>query len=164
VSDDEHADVQLALMLLRGHLLRAEGLETIASKNDLPKLVFLSSKTRPTEDDARRALCRMVRNSDQEPPRMILEELARVFDPDLPGRGPRLKAILKRRDRGHLDPWRDAAIAYAVFKLRVQEDKTYEDAIQQVAKTIGKSPEHVKRIYGKSHMKHRLSRPARRPP
>jgi hypothetical protein len=156
-------DVELAMMLLRGHLLRAEGLETIASKNDLPKLVFLSRNTKPTEDEARRALCRVLRDRDQKPSEFLLEEMARVFDPERPPGPPGLKAILKKRDRGHLDPYRDMAIGYAVFKLRVQEDKTYEDAIQQVAKTIGKSPEHVKRIYGKSLMKHSLPKRARKP-
>jgi hypothetical protein len=156
-------DVELAMMLLRGHVLRVEGLEAaISSKNDLPKLVFLSRNTKPTEDEARRALCRVLRDRDQEPSEFLLEEMARVFDPERPPGPPGLKAILKKRDRGHLDPYRDMAIGYAVFKLRLEE-ASYEDAIQQIAGAIGKSPEQVKKIYGKSLMKHSLPKRARKP-
>ena len=138
------------MMLLRGHVLRVEGLEgAISSKNDLPKLVFLSRNTKPTEGEARRALCRVLRDRDQKPSEFLLEEMARVFDPERPPGPPGLKAILKKRDRGHMDPYRDMAIGYAVFKLRLEE-ASYEDAIQQIAGAIGKSPEQVKKIYGKS--------------
>jgi hypothetical protein len=158
-------DVGLAMLLFHGDVLRSQFLElTPTSRNDLPKLVYLSRKTKPTEDEARRALCRVLRDTSQRPPAFLLEELARVFDPQRPRGPPGLKAVLKKRSKGHRDPWRDAAIGYAVFKLRVQEGKSYEEATMQIAEAIGKSIEHVKRIYGKSDQKHSLPKRVRKAP
>ena len=86
---------------------------------------------------------------------MLLAELAGVFDPggalvDTRRRpDQRLKAILKKPSRGHGNPYADAAIASRVFYLRVYGEKHYDDAIEAVAAEVGKSPEHVRRIYGK---------------
>jgi len=106
------------------------------------ELVLLGGKT--TEDEARRALCRILRN--EEPSADVLDALAEVFDPDRTDAV--LKAVLKRRNRGHAKPYADMAITEAVEILRFR-GKHYDDAVAEVAAKFGKSAEHVKRIFGK---------------
>jgi hypothetical protein len=149
-------------MRLGARMARRRQLGFIKSKKDLPKLTFLSRKTDPTEEEARRALCRVLRNKDQNPPVTILEALARVFDPDLPKGGhPWLKAVLKKRTQGHSNPYQNIAIAEKVLEL-ILLGKTYEDAIERVAEITGKSQEHVKRIYGKYPGRENFPKPPRR--
>jgi hypothetical protein len=108
------------------------------------KLVLVGGKT--TEDEARRALCRNLRNEKWGPSAVVLDALIAVFDPNATGSP--LKAVLKRRNRGHANSYADAAIAEAVSLLRFG-GKHYDDAVAEVAAKFGKSAEHVKRIFGK---------------
>jgi hypothetical protein len=108
------------------------------------KVVLVGGKT--TEDEARRALCRILSNEKWGPSGEVLEALVEVFDPDATKAA--LKAVLKRRNRGHANPYADHAIADAVSLLRLG-GKHYDDAIAEVADKFGKSAEHVKRIFGK---------------
>jgi hypothetical protein len=60
-----------------------------------------------------------------------------------------LKAILKRRTRGHpVHCTRDLEIAFRVHELR-EQGRSYEESTAQVAGAIGMSQEHVKRVYGR---------------
>jgi len=108
------------------------------------ELVLVGGKT--TEDEARRALCRILRNEKWGPSGPVLDALVEIFDPDATDAA--LKAVLKRRSRGHANPYADSAIAEAVSLLRLG-GKHYDDAIAEVAAKFGKSAEHVKRLYGK---------------
>jgi hypothetical protein len=152
---DEEAynrDEELALMLFRGNRRIAIDGRNSLSKSNLPGIVFLSVTTTPTEDEARRALCRVLQNRYRKPSGLLLAELAGVFDPggaliDSRPR-PRLRAVLKKRSRGHANPYANAAIASRVSFLRIS-GKHYDDAIEEVAAEVGKSSEHVRRIYGK---------------
>jgi hypothetical protein len=108
------------------------------------KLVLVGGKT--TEDEARRALCRILSDEKWGPSADVLEALVAVFDPDATKAA--LKAVLKRRSRGHANPYADGAIAEAVSLLRFR-GKHYEDAVAEVAAKYGRSAEHVKRIFGK---------------
>jgi AraC-like DNA-binding protein len=108
------------------------------------KLVLLDRKT--TEDEARRALCRILRNEKWGPPADVLDALVKVFDPGATDAA--LKAVLKRRSRGHANPYADMVIARAVSLLRFH-GKHYDDAVAEVAAKFKKSAEHVKRIFGK---------------
>jgi hypothetical protein len=96
---------------------------------------------------------------------MLLEALAEVFDPDEPKsrlQMQRLKVVLKKRNQGHPNPFRDAAIASAINKLRIKGEG-YQDAVDQIAEAIGKSSEQVKRIYGNAPGMKNLSNRARKP-
>jgi hypothetical protein len=108
------------------------------------KLVLVGGET--TEDEARRALCRILRNEKPLPSVEVLDALIDVFDSDATDAA--LKAVLKRRSRGHANPYADAAIAEAVSLLRF-DGKHYDDAVAEVAAKFEKSAEHVKRIFGK---------------
>jgi AraC-like DNA-binding protein len=108
------------------------------------KLVLLGGKS--TEDEARRALCRILRNEKWGPSAEVLDGLVEVFDPDATDAA--LKAVLRRRSRGHANPYADDVIARAVLLLRFH-GKHYDDAVAEVAAKFGKSAEHVKRIFGK---------------
>jgi hypothetical protein len=108
------------------------------------KLVLVGGKT--TEDEARRALCRILSNETWGPSHFVLDALIAVFDPDATGAA--LKAVLKRRSRGHANRYADEAIAEAMSLLRFR-GKHYDDAAAEVAAIFGKSEEHVKRIFGK---------------
>jgi hypothetical protein len=146
-------DAMLARKLLRGDWRGPNPIVGVESlSGGVPRIVFLSSKTKPSENEARRALCRILRDYEHEVDAMLRAALAEVFDPDPPTRAPqwpRLKAVLKKRSRGHSNPYGDAAISSAVFQLRA-EGKHYDDAADEVAALVGKSTEHVKRIYAKS--------------
>jgi hypothetical protein len=147
-------DAWFALQLLCG--------DTRRDKNGLPRLMFLSRSTQPTENEARRALCRALRHLAQQQrtssnPQSVLFSLlvalAAVFDPDDPpflGVSTPFRAVLKKRTRGHANPPRDLWIAGKVEMLRLKYGKSYEKAIEEVADRIEKSTEHVKKIYGKN--------------
>jgi hypothetical protein len=122
------------------------------------KLVFVGGNT--TEDEARRALCRILRDEKWGPSGYVLDALVAVFDPD--ARDAALKAVLKRRSRGHANPYADAAIADAVSLFRFA-GKHYDDAVAEVAAKFGKSAEHVKRIFGKHETKRIVRQLPRRP-
>jgi hypothetical protein len=109
-----------------------------------PQNTFLSRTTDPTEDDARRALCRTLRSGKPHP--VLLVALANVFDPD--GKSD-LRVVLKKRSKGHSDWKRDLIIAYKVHTLRFDDGKSYDDAIAEVADAINKNEKHVGKIYGK---------------
>jgi hypothetical protein len=108
------------------------------------KLVLVGGKA--TEDEARRALCRILRNEKWGPSDDVLDALVEIFDPDATDAA--LKAVFKRRSRGHAKPHADLVISRAVLLLRFS-GKHYDDAIAEVAAKFGKSAEHVKRIFGK---------------
>jgi hypothetical protein len=126
-------DVELSCALLIGLERRDNG--------GLPYLQFLSGDA---ENNARDALCRLLVSGMA--PRGVLRMLADVFRP----RGhSALKAVLKRRTRGHPVHWsRDLEIAFRVHELR-EQGRSYEEATAHVAGAIGKSQEHVKRVYGR---------------
>jgi hypothetical protein len=164
------SDEWLALKLLLGD---PRGLDAIFGqsgtirifKNDFPRLVFLSGNTKPTENEARKALCRVLRDRTRKPSHTLLDALAQVFDPDQSAaRGyPTLRAALKRRGRGHSDPIRDLVIAHAVKIIRENLNETYEKAVDMVAEAIEKSPEQIKRICGKYPVRPLLRRRRRKP-
>jgi hypothetical protein len=139
-------DELVALKLLRG-AIEPDGWSVSHSGNvfrhGLPKLIFLSRNTQPTEREARAALCRALLN--ERPSRLLLKALAAAFEPA--GESP-LKAVLKKRTQGHSDYFRHHAIAHSVHMLR-QGGKSYGDAIKAVATALNKSVKHIERIYGK---------------
>jgi hypothetical protein len=139
-------DEEVALKLLRG-AIEPEQWSVSNSGNvfhhGLPKLIFLSRNTKPTEREGRAALCRALLS--ERPSRYLLKALAEAFEPL--GQSP-IKAVLKRRTQGHSDFFRDHAIAYSVHTLR-QGGKSYGDAIKAVATSLNKSVKHIERIYGK---------------
>jgi len=108
------------------------------------KLVLVGGNT--TEDEARRALCRILSDEKWGPSTDVLDALVAVIDPDATKAA--LKAVLKRRNQGHANPYADLAIAEAVSLLRFR-GKHYEDAVAEVAAKYGKSTQHVQRIFGK---------------
>jgi hypothetical protein len=108
------------------------------------KLVLIGGNA--TEDEARWALCRMLRNEKWGPSADVLDALVAIFDPDATDAP--LKAVLKRRSRGHANWYADHTIGYAMSLLRFR-GKHYDDAAAEVAAIFGKSEEHVKRIFGK---------------
>src|SRR5262249_1400961 len=79
------------------------------------KLVLVGGNT--TEDEARRALCRILSDEKWGPSGEVLNALVAVFDPDATHAA--LKAVLKRRNRGHANSYADTAIAEAVSLLRL---------------------------------------------
>jgi hypothetical protein len=107
------------------------------------KLVLIGGKT--TEAEARRALCRNLRNEKWGPSADLLDALVAVFDPDATESA--LKAVLMRRSKSHANPYSDMVIARAVLLLRFG-GKHYEDAAAEVAAKFGISTGHVKRIFG----------------
>jgi hypothetical protein len=108
------------------------------------KLVLIGGNA--TEDEARRALCRILRDEKWGPSGDVLDALVAVFDPDATEAA--LRAVLKRRNRGHANRYADGAIADAVSLLRLN-GKHYDEAVAEVAAKFGKSAEHVKRLFGK---------------
>jgi hypothetical protein len=150
-----YRDEKLALMLLSGH--RSGRFPVgLASKNDLPKRrMFLSRKTKPTENEAREALCRILLNRHVPPSAAILKALVGVFvshddfAESFYGRYP-LKALLKRRSKGHPNLDRDLAISLAVDRLRdSREAKTLEEAAARLGDAIGMHEDHIKRVYSR---------------
>ncbi len=118
----------------------------------LTEVEFLSRDTRPTENEGRAALARVLLNGNVPP--VILWALAAVFAPrDFRGQSPmqpwnQLRAVLQRLNQGHSNPYRDWDIAYDVDALR-REGWSYDDATLSVASSVGRSQEHIKKICGK---------------
>ena len=115
-------DEGLALQLLRDFL----HVPTPDMKDG--ELVLIGGKA--TEDEARRALCRNLRNEKWGPSSDVLDALIAAFDPD--AKNSALKAILKRRSKGHTNRYADIVIAEAMSQLRFA-GKHYEDAAVEVA-------------------------------
>jgi hypothetical protein len=138
-------DIWLALALLGGRVHR-DGKGHSAFE-------ILSRDTKPTETDARWALLRVLLRMRNEAEKEYLAKyedvfwaLCRLFAPV--GRGGLLKVILKRRSQGHSNPFRDREIADIVGRLR-EKGLSYGDATSAMAEHLGKSQEHIKRVYGK---------------
>jgi hypothetical protein len=148
--DEEQAflrDVELALPLLRG-----------VPRGDIRKgpteWDFPSSKTRPTEKEARAALSRVLlvasRIADVPPYlNLILLHLAELFtSTGKKDAAPPRKLIFKRLNQGHPKPDRNRTIAYCVQDLRGKK-RTYDEAIKEVADKFGLSDRQVARICSK---------------
>jgi hypothetical protein len=133
-TESRKRDVELSYALLSGIEQR--------DNSGLPYLEFLSHSA---ENDAREALCRLL--GSNMVPRGVMFALQEVFSP----RGfSALKAILKKRTQGHpTHASRDLEIAFRVHELR-EQGRSYDDATAEVADAIGKSQEHVKKIYGRT--------------
>jgi hypothetical protein len=120
-------------------------------KRGVHKRVFLSAKTKPTEEEARRALCRILRYWERCVGADLLGAIANVFDPN--GSGER-RVVFKKLSQGHSDPVRDGEIAnmvyWQLFDLRdegdVRNDTKVCDAYETVGEEVGLTPERVKRI------------------
>ncbi len=148
--EEHERDVELALALLDG-VHREDG------PNGLPCVEFLSRETKPTEDEGRVALARVLLSENV--PSLILWCLAGVFAPNgfrvpqcpLFSHGPR-RAEFTNRSKGHANHARDLEIAYRVYTLR-EAGKTYVDACEEVATAAGFDDDRlVKRAYAKFDM------------
>ncbi len=154
LDDDERAayesDEKAALMLLQG-FYRSRDFRPLKSKIDLQKRGFLSARSTPSENEARRALCRILQNAHVPPSRALLHALADTFEPlspALPYDHRPLRAILKKRSQGHADFWRDMDIYWAVKSLR-DDGKTLEGAAAEVGDALGIHADSVKKIIGR---------------
>jgi hypothetical protein len=131
---DEH-DEKLAMQLIWG----VEEWD----KNRVPTSSFLP---RSAEKDAYKALCRVLRRPKERIPNQILHSLASLFDLDRNDYA--LKAVVKRRHRRPPpNEWRAFHIWQFVENLR-RDGKSYDEATFAVAEALGKSQEHIKRLYG----------------
>jgi hypothetical protein len=141
--------------------MREDGgrISVITRYQKTPKLVFLSHGTTPTENEAREALCRILRSRDRRPSLHLLELLADVLEPTGRPHGIRrhLKVEFKKRNKGHSDIYRDMAIADFVYKLR-REGKSREEAIDKVSDAIGLGVDQVRKIYARDYGKVRFPR------
>jgi hypothetical protein len=129
----------------------------------MPCTEFLSATTKPTEQEARAALARVL--EQENVPRHILLGLARLFDPD-PKRDRRKLIFQGWLNQGRHDPERDQYIDWCVEqeivdwddeKGPVRNHTTLQQAYQAVADHIGISAEQVRRIY-KGYNKRKLKR------
>ena len=112
-------------------------------ENDVPISSFLP---RSAEREAYKALSRLLLLPKSKIPDDILCCLACLFDPD--DNNWQLKAVVKRRHRRPLpDRWRAHHIANFVDRFR-RVGESYDDATYAVAEALGKSHEHIKKIYG----------------
>jgi hypothetical protein len=123
-------------------------------RNGLPVLKPLSSDTKPTEREARSALCRVLLSGDVD--QAILDALAAAFSPNADeenfGVGTEfclLKAHLKRRSQGRRDSFRDYYIACQVDALR-RQGQSYDTATSSLADQHGLSQHWVKEVYGRA--------------
>lgn len=134
------ADLQCAFTLFWGV---GRGVRKEAS---FEKIRFPSATTRPTENEAKAALARLLVMDD--PPSAILRMLASAFDPD-GGHGLNTERRLKfeRPSQGHSDRMREAAIAQLMYDLCGR--MKYKDAADEVSRQTGISDRQVKRIYAK---------------
>jgi hypothetical protein len=146
---EEHKrDIGLAMALLCGIVRRDASLDWL-----ICGLEFLSSYTNPTEDEGRAALARLLLSGNVPP--VVLWALAAVFAPDdfggqVPVSSPRL-AALQNRNQGHSNPDRDWEIAYQVDTLR-RDGASFEDACAEVAGSVGRHEDHIKKICGKVNL------------
>jgi hypothetical protein len=133
--DQNERDEKLALQLIWG----VEEWD----ENNVPTCSFLP---RSAERDAYKALCRVLLRPKERIPNEILCSLAQLFDPD--ENDYPLKAVVKRR---HRRPPPNELRAFSIWQfvenLR-RDGKSYEEATFAVAEALGKSQEHIKRIYG----------------
>jgi hypothetical protein len=126
----------------------------VAGAKGLPKTEYLSRHTKPTENEARRALLsvlfRIGQQLSDERFRGVLSVLALAFlDDPLCGEPMRpLKVVLKRRSKGHSDRNRDYAIAMLVQNLR-DDGAPYDEAAARVGKFFDLDERHIKRIYAR---------------
>jgi hypothetical protein len=146
-------DIWLALALLAGRVYH--------DSKGHPTFEVLSRDTKPTERDARWALIRVLLRMRKEAEKEYLAKyedlfwaLANLFAPKGSRRHGLLKVILKKRSQGHSNPFRDEQIADIVGMLR-EKGWSYDDATSAVAEEFGKSPEHIKRVYGKNRPRYR---------
>jgi hypothetical protein len=121
------------------------------------KRVFLSANTKPTEEEARRALCRILRYWERCTGANLLGAIANVFDPN--GNGER-KVVFQKLTQGHNDPVRDDEIADMVWwqlhDFRYMADRDESDIVRNntkvreaheaVGKRVGLTAERVKKI------------------
>jgi hypothetical protein len=146
--DDHVLEYELALVraLLYGRC--------VAGAKGLPKTEYLSRHTKPTENEARRALLTVLvwigKQLSDERLRIVLSLLALAFlDDPLCGEPMRpLKVVLKRRSKGHSDRHRDDGIAMLVQKLR-DDGAPYDEAAALVGKVLDLDERHIKRIYAR---------------
>jgi hypothetical protein len=112
-------------------------------ENGVPSSSFLP---RSAEREAYKALSRLLQLPKHRIPDDILGSLAALFNPDEDDWP--LKAIVKRRHRRPPpNTWRAHHIANFVDRLR-RAGKSYDDATYATAEALGKSHEHIKKIYG----------------
>jgi hypothetical protein len=141
-------DIWLALALLAGRVYH--------DSKGQPTFEVLSRDTKPPESDARWALLRVLLRMRKEAEKEYLAKyeglfwaLVRLFEPEGFGRSGLLKVIFKKRSQGHSNPFRDRQIAEIVEILK-EKGLSYNDATSAVAEELGKSPEHIKKVYGKN--------------
>jgi hypothetical protein len=146
--DDHVLEYRLELV---GALFRGR---CVAGAKGLPKTEYLSRHTKPTENEARRALLILLheigRQLSDERLRILLSVLALAFlDDPLCGEPMRpLKVVLKRRSKGHSDLNRDYVIATLVQNLR-DDGAPYDEAAARVGKVFNLDERHIKRIYAR---------------
>ena len=138
-------DFKLADALLYG-LIRV-------AKNGYYNVEYLSSRSKPTEKEARAALARILRSRDVPP--AFLTALARLFDPSIEswlGRRSERTLVFKNVNRGHPRWSRNFQIAGHIDQLR-KDGLSYRRAIKAVADQIGKDERHIRRIYKKFQLR-----------
>jgi hypothetical protein len=134
-------DVETALKLLSGIWQRG--------KNGRYSVHFCSATTKPTEQEARAALSRVLLNGDV--PILLRAMLAILFTPELFGSTRNFvqrKVIFKRLNRGHSNVMADMIVAALVQHLR-NIGYSYEKATDEVANAYGLEQRHIKKIYSK---------------
>jgi hypothetical protein len=142
-------DIELALALLEG--------APRFDRRGLPKFVPLSATTKPTEREARAALCRVLLSIADDYPKedkrsKLFAPLISLFSPPIrmpPSivRPSPFKATLKRYNQGHDEPWRDFVIAREVHNLSSQlGPRGKNKAISEAAKKFGLDERHIKKI------------------
>jgi hypothetical protein len=123
-------------------------------ENNVPSSSFLP---RGAERDAYKALSRLLVLPKNRIPDEVLHSLASCFDPD--EKRWQLKAIVKKRHRRPPpDEWRAYHIANFVDRFR-RSGKSYDEATYAVAEALGKSHEHIKKIYGRDRGRSAKLRP-----
>jgi hypothetical protein len=121
--------------------------------NGLVKYEFPSATTTPPEKQCRRALALLLLHhatfGTQLNPRIVTALASSLLPEGEWQRNyvPRRIVFENLNQRSHM--LREAHVAQTVDELRNNMGKSYEEAIDFVAKRIGKSPRHVKRIYSK---------------
>jgi len=110
---------------------------------------FLSSKTNPTEREARTALARFLLRGPVIPRRLRLD-LAGLFAPDqgLARAVPLRTVVFKNagRVRGN---WRKDQLIAILMKAQRDAGLSYDEAAAVVAESQGMEVRHVKKIYGR---------------
>jgi plasmid stability protein len=113
-------------------------------------VTYLSRHTKPTENEARAALARVLLS--KEVPPIVLAALAGAFAPkDMQTKNPILRsldarrAVLQNQNQGHRNDLRHFNIAYEVDARR-RDGASYNGAAASVAEEYGLSERQVKRI------------------